>query len=325
MEYESVTHTVTELALDSRPSGQDLTVTVHRYIGGDGPTVYVQAAQHGIELNGPAVLRRLHDSLLTTDMAGTVVVVPVANPLAFDHRQYMTPAAYDALDPNLNRVWPGDEAGGFQDRLAAALWDLVTDADAAIDLHTGTADMLSHVRYQDGDGEARALATAFDTSYQLVDQDDAPADDEFRGTFRTAGSRAGIPVITAELANSRTVSHAAIETGAAGVRNVLRSVGCYRGEPDCSTDQTVLRREGPPVRAASSGLFEARSEIDVGDVVDPGDELGTIYSPSTFERRERVTADRGGIVYSIAREAVTIAGERLAGIATPVSGSCSSH
>lgn len=318
MEYNSVRHTVSKLRLETRPSGEDLTLTVHRYIGGNGPKVYVQAAQHGIELNGPAVLRRLHNILLGSEMAGTVILVPVANPLAFDHRQYMTPTAYDMLDPNLNRVWPGDGDGGFQERLAAALWELVTDADAAIDLHTGTADMLPHVRYQDGNLEAQELATVFDMGYQLIDQDETPVDEEVRGTFRTAGSRAGIPIITAELANSRTVSHTVIETGVDGIRNVLRFLGCLQTDPDCSTDQVVLRSEEQPVRAASSGLFEASPEINVGDVVASGDKLGTIYSPTTFECRQRVTANRSGVVYSLVREPITIAGERLASIATPV-------
>lgn len=318
MEYNSVRHTISKLRLDSRPSGEDLTVTVHRYIGGNGPTVYLQAAQHGIELNGPAVLRRLHKFLLGSEMAGTVILVPVANPLAFDHRQYMTPPAYDMLDPNLNRVWPGDGDGGFQERLAAALWGLVSDADAAVDLHTGTADMLPHVRYQDGDAAAQEIATAFDMSYQLIDQDKTPVDEEFRGMFRSAVSRAGIPVITVELANSRIMSHPVVEAGVDGARNVLRFLGCLQSDPDYSTDQIVLRSGEQPVRAASSGLFEARPEINVGDVVDLGDELGTIYSPSTFDRRQQVTAHQGGVVYSIVREPATIAGERLASIATPV-------
>ena len=54
MSHERVTHTTTERTLGRLPSGADVAVTVHRYEGGDGPTVYVQAAQHGIELNGPA-------------------------------------------------------------------------------------------------------------------------------------------------------------------------------------------------------------------------------------------------------------------------------
>ena len=79
MSHERVTHTATERTLGRLPSGADVAVTVHRYEGGDGPTVYVQAAQHGIELNGPATLRRLHEALLDAELAGTVLTVPLAN------------------------------------------------------------------------------------------------------------------------------------------------------------------------------------------------------------------------------------------------------
>jgi len=176
MEYESVAHETTERELGHLPSGSGVTVTVHRYSGGSGPTVYVQAAQHGIELNGPAALRRLHERLLRSRIAGTDVVVPVVNALALDHRSYITPPAYDAVNSNLNRVWPGDDTGSLQERLAAQLWELVTDADAVVDLHTGLADMLEHVRYQEEDREARRLATAFRTEYLIVDRDGTPED-----------------------------------------------------------------------------------------------------------------------------------------------------
>ncbi|MDS0279588.1 succinylglutamate desuccinylase/aspartoacylase family protein [Halomicroarcula sp. S1AR25-4] len=318
MEYESVTHTTSDRCLGRLPSGSDVSVTVHRYVGGPGPAVYVQGAQHGIELNGPAALRRLHGRLIDAEIAGTVVVVPVVNPLAFDHRSYMTPAEYDVMNPNLNRVWPGDEAGSLQERLAARLWDLVTDADAAVDLHTGTADMLEHVRYQDGEGGARTLARAFGTEYLVVDSDEAPADDDFRGTFRTAAARADVPAITVELSNSRTVTHSAIDTGVVGVENVLRELGVLPDDPARPPDQTRLRNDGATTVAAESGLFELRPDLGVGDHVEAGETLGAVYSPSTFERLQTATADDGGVAYSLAREAVVVAGERIAGIATPV-------
>ncbi|WP_135305606.1 succinylglutamate desuccinylase/aspartoacylase family protein [Haloarcula amylovorans] len=317
MEYESVTHTTSDRRLDRLPSGSDVSVTVHRYVGGPGPAIYVQGAQHGIELNGPAALRRLHERLVDADIAGTVVVVPVVNPLAFDHRSYMTPAEYDVMNPNLNRVWPGDDGGSLQERLVARLWDLVGDADAAIDLHTGTADMLEHVRYREGEPEAETLAEAFETEYLIVD-DETPADDEFSGTFRTAAARADIPAITVELANSRTVTHSAIDTGVAGVENVLRELGILPDDPARPPNQTRLRNDGATIRAEDSGLFELQPDLSVGDHLSPGETLGTVYSPSTFERLQTVTTDDGGVAYSLAREAVVVAGERIAGVATLV-------
>ena len=94
MTHEPATYTTSERTLGRLPSGADVAVTVHRYEGGDGPTVYAQAAQHGIELNGPATLRRLHEELLDAELAGTVVAVPLANRPAFDHRSYGAPPEF---------------------------------------------------------------------------------------------------------------------------------------------------------------------------------------------------------------------------------------
>ncbi|SFR65380.1 succinylglutamate desuccinylase/aspartoacylase family protein [Halogeometricum limi] len=318
MVYEPAEHTATERSLGRLSSGTDVSVTVHRYAGGDGPTVYVQAAQHGIELNGPAALRRLHDRLRSTELAGTVVVVPVVNSLAFDHRSYMTPAEYDVMNPNLNRVWPGDENGSLQERIAARLWELAADADAVVDLHTGTPDMLEHARYREGDDDARRLAEAFGTAYLLTDGDETPDDEDGPGTFRTATARAGIPAVTAELSNSRTVAHEAAQAGVDGVENVLRELDVLAATPADSPEQTTLRDDAAYTVADESGLFELRRGLTVGDELAEGTELGAIYCPSSFERLQTVTAAEGGVVYSLARESVVVSGERLAAVATRV-------
>jgi predicted deacylase len=320
MGFEPVAHASTDRSLARLPSGTEVSVTVHRYVGGSGPVVYVQGAQHGIELNGPAALRRLHGRLLDSEIAGTVVVVPVVNPLAFDHRSYLTPAEYDARNANLNRVWPGDDAGTLQERMAARLWDLVTGADAVVDLHTGTADMLEHVRFRRDAPEARTLAEAFGTEHLLADEDDTATDEDgappggsFSGKFRSAAARAGIPAVTAELANSRRVARPAIETGVAGVSDVLRELDVLAGASG-DWEGTLLVDGGSP-RASVSGLFELRSGLGVGDTVAAGAALGGVYCPSSFDRLETVTAGTTGVVYSLAREAVVVAGERVAGVA----------
>ncbi|MGB9933677.1 succinylglutamate desuccinylase/aspartoacylase family protein [Haloarcula amylolytica] len=317
MAYTSVTHTTTDRRLGRLPSGRDVSVTVHRYVGGPGPTVYIQAAQHGIELNGPAALRRLHDHLADAAIAGTVIVVPVVNQLAFDHRSYMTPGEYDVMNPNLNRVWPGDSSGSLQEQFAARLWELVKDADAAVDLHTGTADMLEHVRCRAGDSAAERLAEAFGTSYRLTDGHGDTDDNGSGGTFRAAASAAGIPVITAELSNSRRVAQDAVAAGVDGILNLLRERAVLPTEPEPQAAQTVLRNDAEAVTASGSGLFESRPDIAVGDTVDAEERLGTIYEPSSFEQQQVVSATERGVLFSLARESVVVKGERLAGIAIP--------
>lgn len=318
MDYEPATHTTTERALARLPSGGAADVTVHRYVGGDGPTLYVQAAQHGIELNGPAVLRRLHERLVGTHIAGTVVAVPVANPLAFDHRSYMTPAAYDALNPNLNRVWPGDEAGSLAERMAAGLWASAEDADAVLDLHTGSPDMLEHVRFTEGDTRARTLAERFGTAYLLADEPPAePEEDDFRGKLRSAAALADIPAVTAELSNSRQIEHSAVMAGLEGVWNVLKELDMLESPPESPPEQSFFRETGESATADTSGLFEVEPTLAVGDRIEAGDDVGVVYDPSSYEDRQRVEAPTSGLVYSLAREGAVVAGEQVAAVAEP--------
>jgi predicted deacylase len=315
MDHTPVTHTATDRTLGHFPSGRDVSVTVHRYEGGPGPTVFVQAAQHGIELNGPAALRRLHARLVDAEIAGTVVAVPVANPLAFDHRSYLTPEAYDAFNSNFNRIWPGDGDGSFQERLVANIWPLVEAADAAIDLHTGMPEMLEHVRFGADDADARAIASAFGTEFLLADTDPVGGDD-FAGKFRLAAAGAGVPAITAELSNSRTVQRSAAKAGVEGVWNVLRELDVSAEQPAATPEQRFLSDDAPRVIAGSSGLFELRPDLDVGSEVVAGEELGDVFDPSSFERLETVVASADGVIYSAARGGVVVTGERIVSIAT---------
>lgn len=317
MDYETVTHTMGERRLAHLPSGADVAVTVHRYQGGTGPTAYLQAAQHGIELNGTAALRRLHRDLTGAELAGTVIVVPVVNSLAFDHGSYVTPQAIDAVNPNFNRAWPGDEDGTFQERLAAQLWQLIEPSDVVIDLHTGTPDMLEHVRFQNGNRQSRRLAAIFGTEYLLTDAEsnaEGPVED-FQGKLRTAAARAGITTIVPELSNSRQVDHDAARRGLHGIRNVLGELGMLREEPTSPPSQTILLDDQGRIGADRSGLFERNPNVAVGDHVQRGTELGTVYSPATFDERQTVTATESGVVYSLTKESVVTAGEKLACIA----------
>lgn len=201
MATESVTHDRRAPSRWTPLSRSDVAVTVHRYEGGAGLTVYVQAAQHGIELTGTAAVRRLHDDLTTSEIAGTVVA-RITNSLAFDHHSYVPPQAFDVFNSNLNRVWPGDAEGTLQERLAERLWRLIEDADAIVNLHTGTLDMLEHVRFQDDD-DSHALAEAFGVEHLLLDHIEEDDPDDFRGKFRELPS---IRKFQQSLQNSRTAT-----------------------------------------------------------------------------------------------------------------------
>ncbi|WP_117594624.1 succinylglutamate desuccinylase/aspartoacylase family protein [Haloprofundus halophilus] len=318
-------HTAERLTLTRLPSGVPVETTVHTYEGDDdGPTLYVQAAQHGREINGTEVLRRLHERLDHDELRGKVIAVPVADPLTFDHVSYTTPEVIDSVNPNLNRVWPGDAEGSLHQRIAARLWEYAGDADAIVDLHTGSPDMLTHTVYLKGDEECRALAEAFGTDLLLAEAAGDDADTEwsernFGGKFRVAATCEGIPSITPELAHNKQLVEPAIETGVEGMFGVLEHMGMLDGEHDGTRetewDGTVARNHLGRVKAADSGLFLVDDGVELGQSVASGDHLGRLFDPTTYDVLQEVEADRDGILYSVALESTVTAGQTLVGVA----------
>ena len=314
------THSSETCTLTTLPSGSQVTTTVHTYRGGaDGPTLYVQAAQHGQEVNGTAVLRRFHERLPLADLAGTIVAVPVADPLTFDHVSYTTPESIDSANANMNRVWPGRADGSLHERMAATLWELIEDADALVDLHTGSPDMLPHVVFLEGDRASRGLARAFGTPVALSEPANDEASEEwhsrgFGGKLRVAATEAGIPSITPELAHNKQILEDVVETGVEGLLDVCRHLGMLPGESQ-PTEQVVARNHLGRVTARASGLFRANPDLECGDRVAEGDFLGTLYHPTTYETVQEAVADRDGILYALRKESTTTAGAQLANVA----------
>jgi predicted deacylase len=155
--------------------GADLQVGVHVIAGqSPGPLVAVFAAQHGDELAPHLGLRRFITELDPRQLRGTVVVVPVANPIAFvtGHRDSWIDGL-QADSGNLNRLWPGDPGGWICGRLAAALArEIVDRADCVIDIHAAGRNAIYYGYMRDGDDEfsrrQRTLALAFGLEIMLT-------------------------------------------------------------------------------------------------------------------------------------------------------------
>jgi predicted deacylase len=98
------------------------------------PLAVITAGIHGDEYEGPAAIADLIRHLHPEAMEGSVIAIPIANPMAFCVGQRTTPE--DGL--NLARTFPGDARGSVTQRLAASLFeDVARHADHLIDLHSG--------------------------------------------------------------------------------------------------------------------------------------------------------------------------------------------
>lgn len=296
----------------------------HTYEGDqEGYRVYIQAAQHGREVNGVEIARRLHDYLIDTDISGSVAVVPIANPITFDRVSYTSPAELDSVNPNMNRVWPGNTNGTIHEQMVATLWEQVCQSDVVIDLHTGSPDMYPHVIVTQGDDRSLELARTFGTNLTLLEPAHEDASEEwgkqnFQGKLRVAAFDAGIPCITPELSFNRQIVESAVELGVRGILNILRDLDMLESKPEPNGAPVLARNHLGRVIAAQSGFFHPDSDLSVGERVTHGDYLGTVYDPLTYDEKQTVTADRNGILYVLTREATVVAGDTLANVALPL-------
>ena len=100
----------------------------------DGPTVAIFGAVHGDELEGVAATRAVARHVASTRWsAGRLLLVPVANPLAFATRTRTTPSD----GANLARCFPGAVDGTDTERIADVLTrNVIAGCDLLIDLHS---------------------------------------------------------------------------------------------------------------------------------------------------------------------------------------------
>jgi len=130
----------------------------------EGPTLILMSTQHGIEIQGIEVIQRvMREKLSPRSLGGAVIGIPVGNPLAFMHHQYLS--WIDNLD--VGRVRADMPEGNTTERLAYALWtEAWSKADLIVNIHCNTRpDSLVYQWINVGNPETReqleSMADAF--------------------------------------------------------------------------------------------------------------------------------------------------------------------
>lgn len=274
----------------------------------DGPTVYLQAASDGDELNGVGVLTRVIPRLDPATLAGTVLAVGVTNWFGYQTAEHRNPID----DTKLNRAYPGDEDGSTSERIAAATFEAATRADVAVDLHQGsTSRMIDEVRVRCGrhhrlHADCLELAKVFGTGTVL----DQKGPD---GQLARAAPDEGIPTVDPELGGAVGWDESSIRTGVAGVFNVLRHYGLLEG--DVQTEPQSRARGFDRYGAPVGGLV--RFSASLGDRVSAGDPLFRVTD--TFgQERSSVMADEDGIFWRTRRLPQVATGEYVCSVGTDV-------
>ena len=240
-----------------------------------GPVLALIAGTHGAEYPSILALQRLLAAIVPVDLAGTIVMVHVANMPSF----LLRTVYYSPVDRhNLNRVYPGRPDGTLSERIAETITREVIDrCTHLIDLHSGDANesLWPYVYwFTNGSPEVteagRQMVLAFGIDYIVVDntRTSDPARSAF--TANTAILR-GKPALTTESGGMGLSDEESIARVERGVAGVLRHLGMRTTGP-APLDSPVWLRPGQVLRSGVTGIFFPA--VERGQTVSQGALIG---------------------------------------------------
>ncbi|RWC00121.1 MAG: peptidase M14 [Mesorhizobium sp.] len=306
------------------PEGVDceaLSLPIFSLNKGQGPRLLVTGGNHGNELEGPLIARRLIDWLPEAQTCGRVIVLPVLNPLAVQAWCRNTPL--DGL--NLNRVFPGRADGSVTERIADAVSRILLPmAETVFDLHSfgPTWDFPPAATTHpiaDHDLMARTLkmAESFKLPLTLVWQHNETA-----GMFDMVAQNQGKVFVCVEFGGG-TVGADNLAVYEAGVRNALVALGLVEGQAEYPTfrqqkaGQTLETHPSDELKSPAAGLFEPR--CSVLDEVKRGDIIGVLHPMNSLTAESiNICAPEPAIVLGIGSGAHVEINEGVALVARPL-------
>jgi predicted deacylase len=268
-----------------------------------GPTIWLNAAVHGDELNGVEIIRQLIQMLRPRELSGAVIAVPIVNVFGFVNESRYLPDRRD-----LNRMFPGSPRGSLSAQLAHLFMTQVVErCQYGIDFHTGSDHRtnLAQLRVDLSDAEVERLAKAFAAPVTV----DAAYRD---GSLRAACRAIGIPLIVFEGGEAHRFNASAIQVGVEGSLRVMAELGMIEGDAVPASGETIIVRHSHWERARRSGIV--RIDVFPGQAVERGEVLG-IIGDALGTRHAAVRASRTGIVLGYTRNPLVSQGDALVHLA----------
>jgi predicted deacylase len=268
-----------------------------------GPTIWVNAAVHGDELNGVEIIRQLIQMLRPRELSGAVIAVPIVNVFGFVNESRYLPDRRD-----LNRMFPGSPRGSLSAQLAHLFMTQVVErCQYGIDFHTGSDHRtnLAQLRVDLSIPEVERIADAFCAPVTVS----AAYRD---GSLRTYCSSKGIPMLVFEGGEANRFNEQAVRDGVDGTLRVLAALGMWDGDVPKARQRTVRVEHSHWERARRSGIV--RIDVHPGQVVERGEVLGVIAG-ALGDRPTPVRASTPGLVLGYSRHPMASQGDALVHIA----------
>ena len=282
-----------------------------------GPRLYIGAGIHGDEVNGIALVTRALAQVDASALCGSIVCVPVQQPLALqaDHRLPLAQYLKSPLDQMPADAWtcfPGDAEGNIAQVMAATLFRMITRCDVALDVHTPTRGgkyvpiaILPHHAMGAHAARAEEMAHLLGSGWIVRGE---------RGMYVSPGilcveaTRAGVPCFTFEIGEGGRLDMEFVETGTQCVLNLLRGLGMIAGER-VEPAATHVMHDFLGIRATQGGVLV--TEARLGEAVSKGQLLCRIFDVFGDEV-EAVVAPADGLFVRATTLGTVSRGERVA-------------
>ncbi len=274
-----------------RSSGENLALGVHVARGAhDGPTLGLIAAVHGDAAFGSHMVRLAMEKLDLDTLSGTVIGVPVANPIAFESGTRTTGQGWNTDMNNMNRVFPGAANGWISQQMAWALSEhVLPHLDAVIDYHCG-GDTSINYTLVNGDTTPEQKRVFDYTRLMATDFIYVHDVDPFSGTIDQHIKSLGKLCIVAEQGGN-VLPDDFDEVSLTRVGNFLKALGMVEGEPVLPETQLVMRGGRTLQRIQHGGLFYPEVGIEgLSAIVEGGTVLSRVVDPHSFEVLQTVRA-----------------------------------
>jgi hypothetical protein len=240
-----------------------------------------------------------------------VLIVPAVNVLGLNTRSRSWP--FDGTD--VNRMFPGYDAGETTQRIAAALLELTAPARWRIDIHASNVDFeeLPQVRlYEPGDDERKAARWL-----GLPAVVERPLSPTYQATLANAWRErgGGALVVQAGFAGSMQPHHC--ERLFRALVDFLERSGLLAGIELAEPDGDV-HHFGPghafPLISEHAGWFASR--LEVGQWIQAGELVGYVYDGFRGDLRAEIRAPLSGLISGMRHQPLLCEGDLVARVLT---------
>jgi predicted deacylase len=266
-------------------------VIAHAVVGSSRrPCLALVAGVHGDEYDGILALQAIAGDVEPSELRGTLLIVPVANPFAFAAGQRRTPED----DTDLNRVFPGNPDGSLSERLADRLvHGLLREADLIFTLHGATSSgiLAPWVEFLDVPGPIGETAFAM---AQACGIPDLIGLERLSGRLLNAMAELGVPLIEGEVGGrgaTRSENVTFYRSCALAVARHAGLLGSSVAAPRVRVERRLWRLGS--IAAPADGIFLRDAELR--HAAQKGERLGRIVDGQGHVVADIVAAQAGTI------------------------------